>query len=161
MYHTVLSVRLVQGFEKLPDNMLLKFFVYLRLGPIVFDVLEYGMLIGGVAFIAFAVFASLFIPEDDDLGQYAQQEAAWRRKSETLTGVITATIQNIGAEMTVTRRASAGNAAMKEMNTYYNSLLDPEETQKLNSSLCQRLDVVRETGSIINGGCTDVDSEED
>ncbi|XP_050529375.1 scavenger receptor class B member 1-like isoform X2 [Daktulosphaira vitifoliae] len=142
------------GFDKLPDNMLLKFFIYLRVGPIVFDVLEYGLLIGGVAFIAFAVFASLFIPEEDDLAKYAQ-EAAWRRKSETLTGVIT---QHSG-ETTVTRRASAGNA-MKEMNTYYNSLLDPEETQKLNSSLCQRLDVVRET-AMTNGGCTDLESEED
>ncbi|MCV5004470.1 hypothetical protein OFM39_32955, partial [Escherichia coli] len=70
-------------FEKLPDDMLNKFFVYLRVGPAVLVGLKYALLVGGLAFVALTVFASLFIPVDDEL-RY-RNSSSWRRESQTLT----------------------------------------------------------------------------
>ncbi|XP_050438668.1 scavenger receptor class B member 1-like isoform X2 [Adelges cooleyi] len=137
------------GFEKLPTSMLTKFFVYLRVGPVVFTGLEYSLLVGGVAFIALTVIASLYIPEDDELK--FRQSSAWRRESQTLTRQ-----QECGA--VTSRRTSATGG--KEMNTYYNSLLDGGAvTDRLNASLCERLEVVNETMS--PSSCTESEDEDD
>ncbi|VVC45242.1 Hypothetical protein CINCED_3A005523 [Cinara cedri] len=142
------------GFERLPDHMLTKFFVYLRVGPVLFTVLQYGLLVGGVAFIALTVITSLFIPVDDEL-RYASS-SAWRRESQTLTGQ-----QAHGAP---TIRVPVPVPAAKEMNTYYSSLLDVDgdgpggaAAAKLNGELCSWLEVVHET----RDSCTESEFEYD
>lgn len=135
--------------------MLTKFFVYLRVGPALFTALEYALLVGGVAFIALTVIASLYIPEDDEL-RYAQP-SAWRRESQTLTG-------GGGGQTTPTIRIGPVPAAPKEMNTYYNSLLDgdgaADATARLNDDLCGRLEVVHEVASL-RDSCTESEFEDD
>jgi len=115
--------------------MLTKFFVYLRVGPILSVACQYALLVGGVAFVALAVFASLFVPAgdgDDDLKR--RDPSAWRRESQTLTGRYDAPTIRVPVP--------------KEMNTYYNSLLnDPAAAAQLNDDLCDRLGVVHEVGS--------------
>lgn len=131
--------------------MLFKFFVYLRVGPVVFMVLEYGLLVGGIAFIALTIITSLFIPMDDEL-LYAKS-SAWRRESQTLTGQQT-------AHGTPTIRVPVPVAAAKEMNTYYSSLLDVDgdgAAGRLNSDLCNRLEVVHET----RDSCTESEYDDD
>jgi len=113
--------------------MLTKFFVYLRVGPALSVGLRYALLVGGVAFVALTLFASLFVPEDDEL-KY-KHSPAWRRESQTLTG----------------QRDDAPTVRVpipKEMNTYYNSLMDNAAAAQLNDDLCDRLDVVHEVGSL-------------
>lgn len=113
--------------------MLLKFFVYLRIGPVLSVACQYALLVGGVAFIALTVFASLFIPGDNrgDDEMKRRDPATWRRESQTLTGRCDAPTIRVPVP--------------KEMNTYYNSLLD--DVAQLNDDLCDRLGVVHEIGS--------------
>ncbi|XP_050061505.1 scavenger receptor class B member 1-like isoform X2 [Aphis gossypii] len=147
------------GFEKLPEHMLTKFFVYLRVGPALFVGLKYALLVGGVAFVALTVIASLFIPIDDEL-RY-RNSSAWRRESQTLTGGggpqrdATPTIR-------VPIPVAAAAAAGKEMNTYYNSLLDGDgaAAARLNDDLCSRLEVVHEVTSL-RGSCTESEFDDD
>jgi len=133
--------------------MLNKFFVYLRVGPVVVVSLKYTLLVGGVAFIALTIFASLFIPIDDEL-RY-RNSSAWRRESQTLTS----------RDSTPTIRMpipAAAVAAGKEMNTYYNSMLDGDgaAAARLNDDLCSRLDVVHEVRSL-RSSCTGSEYEDD
>lgn len=118
--------------------MLTKFYVYLRAGPVLFAGLEYALLVGGFAFIALAVVASLYIPVDDEL-RYVDP-SAWRRESQTLTGAA-----DDGGAPTV--RVPVPAAAVKELTTYYDSLLmadGGDAAARLNDDLCGRLDVVHE-----------------
>lgn len=141
----------LQGFDKLPEHMLTKFFVYLRVGPVLFMVIKYALLVGGVAFIALMVIASLCIPVDDEM-RYSNS-SAWRRESQTLTGH--ANGHHAGTPKTVhvpIPVAADGGTPAKEMNTYYNSLLNSDdggsaEAVKLNKDLCGRLEVLHEVRS--------------
>lgn len=147
-----------QGFEKLPESMLVKFYMYLRAGPVVLFVLEYALLVGGVAFVALTVIASVYIPEDDEL-KY-RNSAAWRRESQTLTGTPTIRVP-----------VPAAATAAKEMNTYYSSLTDAtgggggggaRAAVKLNDQLCDRLEVVHEVSSLRGSSCcTDSEFDDD
>lgn len=141
-----------QGFEKLPDHMLNKFFVYLRVGPVVLVALKYALLIGGVAFIALTILAYLFIPIDDEL-RY-RNSSAWRRESQTLTAR--------DSTPTIRMPIPAAAVAGKEMNTYYNSMLDGDgaAAARLNDDLCSRLDVVHEVRSL-RSSCTGSEYEDD
>ncbi|XP_025412852.1 scavenger receptor class B member 1-like isoform X2 [Sipha flava] len=143
------------GFERLPDYMLTKFFVYLRVGPALFIALQYAMMVGGVAFIALTVFSSLFIPEDDELK--FSGSSAWRRESQTLTG------HRGGGGMPIIRVPvpAAAVAAAKEMNTYYCSPQVDLAAARLNDDLCGRLDVVHEVSSLRDGSSTGSDYEDD
>ncbi|XP_015379121.1 PREDICTED: scavenger receptor class B member 1-like isoform X1 [Diuraphis noxia] len=140
------------GFEKLPDHMLNKFFVYLRVGPVVLVALKYALLVGGVAFIALTVLASLFIPIDDEL-RY-RNSSAWRRESQTLTAR--------DSTPTIRMPIPAAAVAGKEMNTYYNSMLDGDgaAAARLNDDLCSRLDVVHEVRSL-RSSCTGSEFEDE
>ncbi|CAI6355260.1 unnamed protein product [Macrosiphum euphorbiae] len=141
------------GFEKLPDSMLTKFFVYLRVGPVFFDGLKYALLVGGVAFVALTVFASLFIPVDDKLRH--RNSSAWRRESQTLTTRDTTP--------TIRVPIPAAVVAGKEMNTYYKLLLDRDggAAAQDNDDLCYRLDVVHETRSLRSSCTGSEDDDED
>jgi len=132
--------------------MLTKFFVYLRVGPVLFTGLKYALLVGGIAFVALTVFASLFIPVDDEL-RY-RNSSAWRRESQTLTARDTAP--------TIRVPIPASIVAGKEMNTYYNSLLDGDgaAAARLNDDLCDRLDVVHEVRSL-RSSCTGSEDDDD
>lgn len=145
-------VRHFQGFDKLPDHMLNKFFLYLRVGPAVLVGLKYTLLVGGVAFVALTAFASLFIPIDDEL-RY-RNSSAWRRESQTLTARDTAP--------TIRVPIPAAVVAGKEMNTYYNSLLDGDRAAaaRLNDDLCDRLEVVHEVRSL-RSSCTGSEDDDD
>lgn len=130
--------------------MLFKVFLFVRVGPTLFTVLQYGLLVCGLAFIALAIFTSLFIPADDGL-RYSKS-SAWRRESQSLTG------QHVPKTPAI--RVSAKASANREMKTYYSSLLDVDDdtpATKLNSDLCNRLRVVDETSN----SCTESEYDYD
>lgn len=144
----------------MPDSMLTKFFVYLRVGPVLNVGLRYTMLVGGAAFIALTIIAALFIPEDDELR--FRNSSEWRRESQTLTGPYCDAPNGPYSDtptVSVPVPAVAGPKA-KEMNTYYNSLLDGGAANRLNGDLCNRLEVVHEIQSY-GGSCTESEFEED
>lgn len=139
--------------------MLTKFFVYLRIGPVLFAGLEYALLVGGFAFIALAVVASLYIPVDDEM-RYGDP-SAWRRESQTLTAAAGGD-DDCGGAPTVRVPMPA---AVKELTTYYDSLLDGGNAARLNDDLCSRLDVVHEVrtpaDSRTESECDDFDDDDD
>lgn len=137
--------------------MLTKFFVYLRVGPALSVGFQYALLVGGVAFIALTVIASLYIPVDDEMR--FSNATAWRRESQTLTGGGQPYAPTVRVPMPASMRPA------KEMNTYYNSLLDgtgaDAAAARLNDDLCGRLDAVREVADSFTGSEYGDDEEDD
>jgi hypothetical protein len=109
---------------QLPDNMLTRFYFYLRVGPIAQTLSIYLLLIGGVSFILLSMASAVFIPRLSLASTQAHEESQWKKDLSSMK-----------------KHSLQHQTNTKEMELYYCSLLSTTDENREEGG--QDLDLVK------------------
>lgn len=110
-------MNLLQALEGLPQNIITRFYIYLKVAPIAQTISIYLFLVGGVAFILLSLASAICIPKDLKVNQ---NSSTWRDDTLPQDKIIKEKNKQIVKDM---------KKDAKEMEVYYCSFLSSKVTE--------------------------------